>query len=108
MVMGEREFLIYLDEAQENRYRHRHAWKQRQITKFRVQYEALIEGMWRTIVRYDSAHGQPHQDILHPDGSQTKQMFPYYTNAEVLTIGQRDIMEHWPDYRATYEKEMVK
>jgi hypothetical protein len=24
--MGEREFLIYLDAAQENRYRHRHIW----------------------------------------------------------------------------------
>jgi hypothetical protein len=104
--MGAREFLVSLDEAQENRYRHRHVWEQRQIIEFRIQYEAFIEGAWHAIVRYDSAHGQPHQDMLHPDGSQTKQMFSYYTNAEVLTIGQRDIMEHWLDYRAAYEKEM--
>jgi hypothetical protein len=104
--MGEREFLIYLDSAQENRYRHRHLWERGEIVGFCVQYEALIGGNWHSIVRYDTAHGQPHRDILHPDGPQTKQVFTEYTNAELLTIGQRDIMENWSMYRARYEKEM--
>jgi hypothetical protein len=29
--MGEREFLIYLDAAHENRYRHRHVWERGEI-----------------------------------------------------------------------------
>jgi hypothetical protein len=104
--VGEREFIIYLDEAQENRYRHWHVWERGEIVEFRIQYEALIAGQWQPIVRYDSAHGEPHRDTLHADGTQTKRMFPGYTNAEVLTIGQRDIMENWSRYRQAYEREM--
>ena len=104
--MGEREFVIYLDEAQQNRYRHWHVWEHGRIAEFRIQYEAFIAGRWHAVVRYDNAHGEPHRDVLHPDGTQTKEMFPGYGNAEVLTIGQRDIMENWPQYRAAYEKEM--
>jgi hypothetical protein len=102
--MGEREFMIYLDpEERLNRYRHYHAWQQGSIVEFRIQYEALIEGEWRPIVRYDSTHGSPHKDTLYPDGSETKEWFTLYSNAEVLTIGQRDIMENWPMYRVRYE-----
>jgi len=105
--MGEREFMIYLDPEQRlNRYRHYHVWEHGSIVEFRIQYEALIEGKWHAIVRYDSAHGKPHKDTLHPDGLQTKEWLTFYSNAEVLTIGQRDIMENWPAYRARYEREM--
>lgn len=104
--MGETEFLIYLDEAQKNRYRHRHVWEKGEIIEFRIQYEALIAGQWHAVVRYDRAHGEPHRDLLHPDEAETKEMYPGYSNAEVLTIGQRDIMENWPAYRAAYEKGM--
>lgn len=97
--MGKREFTIYLDpEKRQNRYRHHHAWEKGSIAEFQIQYEALIEGKWHAIVRYDSAHGSPHKDTLHPDGSGTKEWFALYSNAEVLTIGQRDIMENWPSY----------
>lgn len=107
--MSKREFVVYLDPDQRlNRYRHRHEWERGQIAEFRIQYEALIEGEWRAIVRYDSAHGSPHKDILHPDGTETKEWFTFYSNAQVLTIGQRDIMENWPLYRARYEKEMER
>ena len=93
--MSETDFLIYLDEAQENRYRHWHMWDGDSITEFRIQYEALIAGQWYPISRYDTAHGQPHRDKLHPDGTQTKEIYANYSNEEVLTIGQRDIIENW-------------
>ena len=32
------------------------------------------------------------RDTLHPDGSETKEWFAFYGNAEVLTIGQHDIL----------------
>jgi hypothetical protein len=105
--MNEREFMIYLDPRErQNRYRHYHAWHQGSIVEFRIQYEALIEGKWQPIIRYDSAHGKPHKDTLHPDGSGTKEWFTLYSNAEALTIGQRDIMENWSIYRAEYEREI--
>lgn len=101
-------FVIYLDETQENRYRHQHTWDGNQIVKFTIQYEALVEGQWHPVLRYDNAHGIPHRDTLHPDATQTKEMYPSYSNAEVLTIGQRDIIENWPAYRAAYQKEMKR
>lgn len=104
--MSEKEFLIYLDEAQENRYRYWHVWERGAIVEFRIQYEAFIEGRWHPIVRYDSAHGLPHRDILHPNNPETKEWHRGYRNADVLSIGQRDIVTNWPKYRALYEREM--
>ena len=40
-----------------------------EVTAYTVQYEAWIEGSHRPVVRYDSAHGQPHLDILGWDGN---------------------------------------
>jgi hypothetical protein len=101
-----RQFVIYLDEARENRYRHRHSWERGQITEFRIQYEALIAGQWHSVVRYDCAYNRPHRDTLHPDGTETKEWYSSHSNAEVLTLGQRDIRENWRNYRAQYEREM--
>lgn len=36
--MGEKEYLLYLDEAQENRCRYAHVWERGEITEFRVQF----------------------------------------------------------------------
>lgn len=109
IYMGEREFLIYLDPARRrNRYRHYHTWEGNQVVGFRIQFEALIDGEWVAIVRYDTAHKRPHRDVMHPDGSETKEWFDFYTSAEVLTLGQRDIMENWKVYRKQFEKELRK
>ena len=105
--MGEREFVIYLDPDERlNRYRHYHIWEGRVIVAFRIQFEAFIEGRWHAIVRYDTVHDRPHKDVIHPDKSETKEWFDLYSRAEVLTIGQRDVMENWPTYRLQYESEM--
>ena len=106
--MSETSFIIYLDEAQENRYRHWHVWDGGKIVEFLVQYEAFIAGQWHPVIRYDTAHGQPHRDTLHPDGTQIKEMYPHYSNAEVVTIGQRDIIDNWPAYRVDYLKEIKR
>ena len=104
--MGEREFVIYLDAARRNRYRHRHKWDGKHVVEFRIQYEAWIEGEWHAVVRYDSAHAKPHRDLLHAGGSTTKSFFEGYSNAEVLTLGQRDVMENWEAYRRVFEREL--
>jgi len=107
--MGEREFLIFLDpETRTCRYRHYHVSDGSQIVEFRIQFEALINGTWYAVVRYDTAHGRPHRDILHPNGDQTKEWFEGYSVADVLTIGQRDILKNWSAYRSQFLKEIEK
>lgn len=59
-------------------------------------------------MRYDTAHGRPHKDVLHPDGSQDKVEFYGYSEAEVLTLGERDIKTNWQRYRAEYEQELKR
>ena len=61
------------------------AAEKRQVKRFVVQYEAYIEGKWRAIVRYDTAHGYFHRDILYPDGSTRKVRFPAVEFAEAFT-----------------------
>jgi hypothetical protein len=39
------------------------------ITDFVVQYEIFINDKWCPVVRYDTAHGYAHKDLIHPDGS---------------------------------------
>lgn len=80
----------------------------REVVAFCVQYEAFIGDEWRPIIRYDAAHGFPHRDLVRPDGSVEKTEYPGRTNAEVLTMGQKDIKRNWRRYRAWYEKEMSR
>lgn len=76
LVMAEREFLIYLDpETRLCRYRHYHVSKGRKIVEFRIQLEVFVDEEWYPVVRYDTAHGKPHRDILQPNGEQTKDWF---------------------------------
>ena len=44
----------------------------KRLLKFTVQLEALWQGKWQAMVRYDNAHGFCHRDTLHPHGSQDK------------------------------------
>ncbi|MDP2975252.1 MAG: hypothetical protein Q8N45_03460 [Anaerolineales bacterium] len=101
-------FIVPLQGSSSDRYRHFHVLDKRTIKEFTIQYEAEIDGEWREIVRYDTAHGPPHKDVLHPDITESKEEFLYYTNAEVLTFGQNDIRKNWKKYREQYEKEMRK
>jgi len=102
----EREFLIYLDpETRLCRYRHYHVSDGKEITQFRIQLEVFVDEEWSPVVRYDTAHGKPHRDILHRTGEQTKDWFEGYSVADVLTIGQKDIMDNWSVYRERFVKE---
>jgi hypothetical protein len=107
--MTEREFLIYLDpETRLCRYRHHHVSDGKKIVEFRIQLEILVEEDWYPVVRYDTAHGLPHRDILNHKGEQVKEWFEGYAVEDVLTFGQKDIMENWPTYRRRFLKEMKK
>lgn len=106
--MGEKEYLVYLSLEHTDRFRYHHILEEGEIVRFRIQYEGLLGGEWRAIVRYDTAHGRPHKDLLHPDGTQEKHEFYGYSRKEVLTLGERDIKTNWKRYRSAYVREMEK
>ena len=106
--MTETTYVINLSRDGQNRYRHRHVLDKDRIVEFSAQYETYVAGKWHPIVRYDSAHGFAHRDLIHPEGTETKTEFRYWDYAQVLTYGERDLKENWPSYRDLYLKELAR
>jgi len=104
IVVSEKEYIKVIDS--ENRVRVYRRVEKGQVKHFVVQYEALISGKWYAIIRYNSAHGFAHRDIIHPDGKVDKHPLPFSDFAAALTYGEQDISEHWKQYRERFEKEM--
>jgi hypothetical protein len=77
-----------------------------QIVSFAVQYEAHLEGAWHPIVRFDTAHGFAHRDLLHPDGRVDKEPLPWDTYNAALTYATQELKTHWARYRQRYEEEL--
>ena len=77
-----------------------------QIISFVVQYEALIEGKWYPLIRYDTSHGFAHKDIIHYNGKKEKQplFFPNYNLA--FTFAIQDLKLLWRWYRTGFEMEI--
>ena len=55
-----------------DRRRHWHLGGRGRILKFTVQHETNINGKWYPVVRYDTAHGFMHRDVIHPGKRQEK------------------------------------
>lgn len=102
----ETSYVINLSPDGENRYRHYHVSEKGKVVEFRIQYEAYLEGKWYAIVRYDTAHGFAHRDVMHPDGTVTKTSFQPLDYATMLTYGERDLKRNWASYRENYIRDM--
>ena len=76
------------------------------MTAFRIQYETYLDGRWHVVLRYDTAHGFPHCDTLHPDGREDKAEFPDASHDDVLTMGEQEIKSNWRKHRERYVREM--
>ncbi len=103
--MNEIEFLYQLSSDLEDRLRVKATKIGGRILTFVVQYEALIQGQWKAIVRYDTAHKFAHKDILHPDGSVDKQPLDFPNLNFAFTFAIQDLKSLWRWYRYGYEKE---
>lgn len=73
-----------------------------QVVWFVVQYETIFNEERHPVVRYDSAHGAPHRDILSRDGEQDKRWFEGMSYGEVMTMGLHDIKVNWRRYRRRF------
>lgn len=76
------------------------------ILRFVVQLECQFveDGEWIPMVRYDTAHGYAHRDILHPTQKEEKTEMPVQNYNEALTIEMDDIVEKRYDYHRRYEE----
>jgi hypothetical protein len=63
-----------------------------------VQYETRIEGAWRPVARYDTAHGFFHRDVFTARGSM-KYRVAIADFGEALTFAIDDLKINWHLYK---------
>lgn len=76
------------------------------VVSFVVQYEAYLDSRWHPIVRFDTAHGFAHRDLLHPDGRVDKDPLPWETYNIALTFATHELKANWQQYRQRYAEEL--
>jgi hypothetical protein len=104
--LREKEFLVLL--GNDTRIRHFHARIRQQVTEFVVQLELFIDGKWKPIVRYDTAHGFAHRDTFHCGGKTEKTPLFIGDYSSTLTFAEMDLRSNWELYRDRYLKEVHK
>ena len=103
--MQEIEYLIYLTAESTDRLRVSAQKDKGIILEFIVQYEALISDEWQPIVRYDTAHGFAHKDIMKANGEIIKQPLFFETYNLAFTFATIDLKANWNKYKDNFEKE---
>jgi len=98
--MAKKTYLYMLSD--QDRKRHEHTVDKGRIVGFVVQYEVLIENEWRPVVRYDTAHGFAHKDLINPDGSKEKMFLGAADLNEALSLADQDVNENWERYKDRY------
>ena len=102
--MQEIEYLIYLTAESTDRLRV-YAQKERSIIlEFVVQYETMISEEWQPIVRYDTAHGFAHRDIMKADGETIKQPLFFETYNLAFTYATIDLKANWKKYIEDFKR----
>ncbi len=101
--MPHKEFRFLLDD--ENALRVRLVTEKGRVQEFMVQLECRFNDQWHAVVRYDSAHGYAHVDVLHPQGrTVAKRAIPVRDLNEGLAFALRDLKANWLVYRRRYER----
>lgn len=98
--MAKKTYLYMLSD--QDRKRHEHTVDKGRVIGFVVQYEVLIENEWRPVVRYDTAHGFAHKDLINPDGSKEKMFLGAADLNEALSLADQDVNENWERYKDRY------
>jgi hypothetical protein len=104
--LREKEFLVLLGSGA--RIRHFHGRIRHQVTEFVVQLELFVDGKWKPVVRYDTAHGFAHRDTFHGDGRTEKTPLFIGDYSSTLTFAEMDLRSNWELYRDRYLEEVHK
>lgn len=106
--MNEKEFFIFLGNHLNDRIRVRFVKETGEIIDLVIQYEALINGKWMAIVRYDCAHGFFHRDLLHPNGDKVKKVIDVPDLKYAFTFARQDLEDKWEWYKEQFIKKIKK
>ena len=68
----------------------------------------LYNNKWMPVVRYDTAHGYAHKDLINPDGTKKKIFIGIADFNEALTLADTDINENWERYKERYFRRIKK
>jgi len=98
------EFLL----SDSDRKRHVHKTDRGSVISFTVQFETLVDDKWLPVIRYDTAHGYAHKDILHLDGHKEKINLGSLALKEALVLADRNINENWSRYEQRFLEEYGK
>ena len=85
-----------------DRYRHLHIQQGGKIVFFRVQYETRIGDLWYPVVRYDTAHGFAHRDLLNIHGDIRKTPLFNQDYKDALTFAENDLKTNWFSYKRAF------
>lgn len=85
-----------------DRYRHFHITDKAKIVFFRVQYETKIGNIWYPVVRYDTAHGFAHRDIMNIKGDMQKTPLFNHDYNDALTFAENDLKSNREYYKKRF------
>lgn len=73
---------------------------------FSLQIETKINNNWYPVVRYDTAHGFAHRDLLNKKGEVVEKtpLFEQDYN-DALTFAESDLKANWPSYKINFLKD---
>ncbi|MFH1318647.1 MAG: hypothetical protein ABIH71_06500 [Candidatus Omnitrophota bacterium] len=97
------EYIIRIGSS--DRYRHLHVKERGKIIFFRVQYETRISNIWYPVVRYDTAHGFAHRDILNIKGAVEKTPLFNQDYSDALVFAENDLKSNWEYYKNRFLEE---
>jgi hypothetical protein len=92
--------------APDCRKRHQHHRFNNEIIEFIVQLEILVKNKWYPAIRYDTAHGFAHCDVIHFNGKVEKTVIPTLNYRDALTYADEDLNENWQYYKELFLKEV--
>ena len=76
------------------------------MIRFVVQGEVFVGGQWYPFLRFDTAHGFAHRDVLHADGQVEKTASPAQNFNVALTLAEEALRQTWAVHRERFLKEL--
>lgn len=68
-----------------------------------VQFETFIDNNWRPVIRYDTAHGFAHKDVLNFKGKVIEKIeMTEIDYKQALQIANIDIETNWKKYKEKF------
>jgi hypothetical protein len=98
------DFLMALPGSDADRLRVRLLIDGGAVRRFTIQYEALIGASWLPVVRYDTAHGFAHRDLLDRQGRNVEKrpLGGPGQFGKIATEAIADIKSNWRAYRERF------